>query len=421
MRAHAARLPLVLAVMTATLIHAHSALAFSDVPSGYWDQTAISYVATSHDWMRDFGTGQFRPKDKETRSLLARALVRAWTPSEATHTDITFADLPKTDPFYRYATIAVKHGWITKYSGNRWAGGCLVPRSLADQALTLAMGLTSQIRGLAGIHQSGGRRYVVGSRFPHMQLAASLGLHYNHGTESLDLQPATTMPRDEVAYSLYMSKVVPSWEITNSARLSAITLPSLPAGTTPERLTQYALDQVGYPYIWAGEWNTVSPSGYCCGFQPQGGFDCSGFMWWILKKSEDGYNSAQFRSYIGWSLHQRTSSTMAQLTPVKLSYGDLWIGNLMFFSSNGGNTWQDVDHVGMYVGNDWMIHSTGGGPQLEWVGGGWYHDHFVYGRGLTSSGPSSLSGQANAAQATNDQGGDPEVDDGRAVAVDTAD
>ena len=41
-------------------------------------------------------------------------------------------------------------------------------------------------------------------------------------------------------------------------------------------------------------------------------------------------------------------------------------------SSTGGTRWQDVSHVGVYLGNGWMMHSTRGGPQLQWVGGGYY-------------------------------------------------
>jgi hypothetical protein len=60
----------------------------------------------------------------------------------------------------------------------------------------------------------------------------------------------------------------------------------------------------------------------------------------------------------------------------------------MFFAGNGGNGWDDVDHVGIYLGENWMIHSTGGGPQLEWVADGWYYDNFVWGRQLSlSAGP----------------------------------
>ncbi|MGH2555426.1 MAG: hypothetical protein ACRDHO_06885, partial [Actinomycetota bacterium] len=52
---------------------------------------------------------------------------------------------------------------------------------------------------------------------------------------------------------------------------------------------------------------------------------------------------------------------------------------------------------GVYVGNHWMIHSTGStaGPVLQWVGDGWYHDKFVYGRRIIGvppqQGPASMS------------------------------
>ena len=141
---------------------------------------------------------------------------------------------------------------------------------------------------------------------------------------------------------------------------------------------------MGFPYIWAGEWNAKSPAGYCCGYQPQGGFDCSGFAWWVLKRNEDGYNAAQFRSYGGWSLHERSSSQIAAATKTKLTWAQLGPGIVMLFSANGGRRPQDVTHVGIYLGNGWMMHSTGGGPQLQWVGDGYYRDHFVWGRRLAS-------------------------------------
>ena len=92
------------------------------------------------------------------------------------------------------------------------------------------------------------------------------------------------------------------------------------------------------------------------------------------------------RPYPGWSVHQRSSSDMAANTPVQIAYDDLSIGNLMFFASKGGHNPSDVDHVGIYIGNDWMMHSTDDGPQLQYVGTGWYHDHFLWGRGLRFNG-----------------------------------
>jgi len=167
----------------------------------------------------------------------------------------------------------------------------------------------------------------------------------------------------------------------------------LPVLTNAMRhVVHFGLRYIGYPYIYAGEWNKASPSGYCCGYQPQGGFDCSGFTWWVMKKYEDGYNSAQFRSYAGWSIHQRSSSTMAQYTTTKIAFAYLHIGDLMFFSSNGGKTYSDVNHVGIYIGNGWMVHSSSSvdGVVLEWVGTPdsnsssptYYFTNFVWGRRL---------------------------------------
>jgi cell wall-associated NlpC family hydrolase len=70
------------------------------------------------------------------------------------------------------------------------------------------------------------------------------------------------------------------------------------------------------------------------------------------------------------------------MTSKHLTWSQLKPGNLMFQASNGGNSWSDVDHVALWLGNGWIIHSTDGGPQLEWAGDGWYKDNFVYGRGL---------------------------------------
>jgi cell wall-associated NlpC family hydrolase len=149
-----------------------------------------------------------------------------------------------------------------------------------------------------------------------------------------------------------------------------------------QQLTTFAFKFVGYPYVWAGEWKSVTPPGYCCGYQPIGGFDCSGFSWWVLKKNEGGYNAAQFRPYPGWSLPQRSSYEIAEFTKTKLTYAQLRPGNLVLTASDGGKRWQDVDHVGIYLGSGWMIHSTGDGPQLQWIGDGYYRDHFVWGRAL---------------------------------------
>jgi cell wall-associated NlpC family hydrolase len=398
---------LVVAVAAAVLIPAQSALAFSDVPTSYWDYTAIQYVANSNAWMADFGTSTFKPKTLEMRKYLARSLVKMYAPGEADDTGITFADIPKSDYWYHWANIASKHGWMPKYDSGKWLPDGSARESVFDRALVMAMGIKDPATGLANIHQDDGDRYTVSDVFPYLVIARALDLHYNHSTESEDIVSTDYIPRDEVAYSLWKADNVASWQISDLSRFDDISLPALDPSSSPtvaqkQALTQYALTQVGYPYIWAGEWHSVTPSGYCCGYQPKGGFDCSGFAWWTLKKNEDGYNAAQFHSpYAGWTVHERSSALMAEYTKAPISFAGLKIGDLMFFASNGGKTWQDVDHVGIYLGNSWMIHSTGisDGPVLEWVADGWYHDHFVFGRRLIGAGSSPSHGTEDIATA----------------------
>jgi hypothetical protein len=399
MRSFLGRSVLVAVMAAAALIPAQAAFAYTDVPSNYWDYAAIKYVSIDRTYMRDYGATRFRPTTVEKRNFMARTLVEMYAPDEPTDPGITFSDLATTNTFYPYANVAVKLGWIKRAPGGTWDGAGPVVKNVMDQAIVLALGLKEQANGLQHIHQDDGDRYRVAGRFSYMAIGASLGLHYNHTDESMDLGATTAMRRDEVAYTFWIARTAPSWKISSLDRFTDISLPALDettaAGSVQQEFTQFALREVGYPYIWGGEWNSESPSGYCCGYQPQGGMDCSGFMWFVLKKYEDGYNAAQFRAYPGWSIHDRTSSTMAEHAPVRIKFADLKIGNLMFFASDGGKTWQDVDHVGLYLGNNWMVHSTSGGPQLAWVGDGWYYDNFVWGRGLrTSSSAPAVTSEA---------------------------
>jgi NlpC/P60 family len=396
------RLPLrallALAVGAAVVLPAQQALAFTDVPSSYWDYTQITYATP---WMSDYGSSQFKPTTDETRSYGCRTLVQMFDPTEPIDPKITFPDLPSTDPMYKYANVCVKLKWFDTYSGGKWAGGNSIPRSAFDVAIVDALGtLGPAVSGLKAIHEDDGSTpYSLGSRWPYLQLATYLGLHYDHSDDVSDLQIATHMHRDEVAYSVWAAKNLASYDVSNANSLfDNVSLPTLDQSIAGQKnqylITSYALSQVGFPYIWGGEWNAKSPAGYCCGSQAEGGYDCSGFAWWVLKKNEDGYDAAQFHTYKGWSLHERVSSDMAANTPVHLTISQLNIGNIMFFASDGGHTSGDVDHVGIFIGNGWMVHSTTGGPQLETISSGWYHDHFVWGRALTSS-SRSATGKVN--------------------------
>ena len=387
------RLVLPFVVLVSLLLPAQAALAFSDVPSGYWDYSAIQYSASSHDWMADFTNGTFHPRVSMHRKWLARALVRAYAPGQTVDPNITFPDLPKSDPYFAFANVAVHNGWLVKGAGGAFLPDDPVRTSTFDRSLILAMGLGHAATGLAHIHEAtDGYAYTVPSLFPYLELAHVLELHYNHpsGSESMELEPSGWITRDEVAYSLWKAKTLPTWQRDGADRFDDIALPNHanpddPTQALRRQVTAFAIRSVGYPYVYGGEWNTASPAGYCCGAQVKGGFDCSGFAWWLLKKAgEGGYDNETIRGYAGWSLAQRTSYDMAHATTTKITFSTLRTGDLMLFSDGGGTSWTDADHVGVYLGNGWMVHSTGSnaGVAIEWAGDGWWHDHFLWGRRL---------------------------------------
>ena len=380
------RLCLIIGVVGGTLLPAYAAPAgFSDVPTTYWDYTAIQYVGLTNPWMQDYGTSVFKPTTGETRGLLASALVKAYAPDEPIDPSITFPDLPTSDPLYPFANVSVKLGWIARFANGNFGPVNPVPTWLLDKSLLLADGgFAPALAGLSNLEEGDGDPYVIDANWPYVMLGHWLGFHYNHTDESEDIGESTNLARDEVAYSLWIATLLSSWQVDNAnSTYATITLPAL--GSTVQYkhdLTQEGFDQVGFPYLYGGEWNKASPSGYCCGSQPQGGFDCSGFAWWVMKKYESSYNAAKYRTYAGWSLIQRSSSDMAKSTGTHITFSNLKVGDLMFFASNGGGSWSDVDHVGVFIGLNWMVHSTGStdGPVLEWVADGWYYDNFVYGR-----------------------------------------
>jgi NlpC/P60 family/S-layer homology domain len=396
-----------IAAALVALMPAQAAFAFDDVPGSYWDNTAIQYVAATHTWMQDYGTKTFQPTINELRKYLARTLVEIYAPNEKPDGNIKIKDVPPTDPFWPYINVAVKLSWMPLYrSGNFAPTGSEVVGDF-DHAVVLALGLSGAVTGLQNIHMANGTKYPMTPSFPYLELGRVLQLHYNHSDESADIEGTQLITRDEVAYSIWWAKSQMTWQLTHAQQwYTSIVLPTLdpknPDQSAQQLVTAYAFKEVGYPYIYAGEWNAVSPPGYCCGYQPKGGFDCSGFAWWVMKQNESGYNAAQYRTYAGWSLPQRSSSQMAEYTDQPIAFADLLPGDLMFFASDGGKTWQDVNHVGIFLGNGWFIHSSSSndGPLLDRtdsVQGHYYYNTFVFGRRLIGGSGHQVIGSGDTA------------------------
>lgn len=360
---------------------------FADVPSGYWATSAIAYVAQDRNWMRDYGADEFRPGSRLLRRHLARAVVRAFAPGEEVDPAIAFSDLPAENYWYRYANVAVKKGWMRSSDGAFVSGGTVTKIDL-DRALVRALGLHDEIRGLDRIQTSDGARLARPMGFSSLVLAEELRLHYNHGTsaERRELLPRSEVLRADAAYALREAALAAgTWRVASLERYRSVVLPVMTAAR--RRATEFALRYAGYPYVYAGEWYRPTPDGYCCGTQAQGGFDCSGYAWWVLRAPGGGWDNTSIRGYTGWALPDRASRYMAKNAPKRLAVADTRAMDLLFYDTDGAGTgWESVDHVGLSLGGGWMIHSSGGrgGVVIDWIGDGWWAERFVWGRRVIS-------------------------------------
>ena len=369
------------AMLAAPVPAATNGIAWSDVPKNYWDRSAIDYVGATNDWMRDYhalddGTYPFKPDKLESRERFARAAVRAFAADRQPDPSLHFPDLPDDDRFYRFANVAVSLGWMEVDDHGNFRPGSPVTTRVVHRAMAYALGMRSIAHHLQHLEMADGTPLDVPSGFGTLLLGMRLGLRYNHSDESMDVGPDARLPRSEVAWSLYRAATEPSWEASSLAPYGTMVLPNLSAEA--REVVEFGFRYVGYPYVWGGEWYRPTPAGYCCGAQPVGGFDCSGFSWWVLRQASSAWDPVPPRRYQGWSLPQRTSADMAS-AGTHIGFQKLRPGDLMFYDGDSDGT---VDHVDVYIGNGWSMDSGGsvGGVSIVQVDDGWYRDHFVHGR-----------------------------------------
>jgi len=99
-----------------------------------------------------------------------------------------------------------------------------------------------------------------------------------------------------------------------------------------------------------------------------------------MKRPEAGYDNTKVRGYRGWSLPQRSSSTMAAVGN-SVNFENASPGDLMFYASGSV-----VDHVDLLIGKGWALDSSsgyGGVSIVSLANGSWYRDHFRHARDIT--------------------------------------
>lgn len=106
---------------------------------------------------------------------------------------------------------------------------------------------------------------------------------------------------------------------------------------------------LGYPYVWGGA-------------SPSTSFDCSGFVSWVINNCGNGWN-------VGRQTADGLRSCCAYVSPSEAKPGDL-----IFFQ--GTYNTSGASHVGIYVGNNMMIH-CGSPIQYTSIASSYWQEHFM--------------------------------------------
>jgi cell wall-associated NlpC family hydrolase len=253
-----------------------------------------------------------------------------------------------------------------------------------DARLVRSLGLADSARALTDSARAAG--LSPPSRFGTEALARLLGLRTNHpaALDRLELSPGEPATHAEAAFSAARVMRLAEWSPLPTQDLAAtFTLPPLSAWQ--RRILATAVRFIGYPYVWGGESEfRTSPFGR----QAHGGFDCSGFVWRVYK-----LQAYPGEGTLGSTLSGRTTYAMSGEVPrsKRIALADLQPADVIFFGAKGpSSTPARVDHMGIYLGGGWFIHSSSYGVAVTTLSG-WYAQRFAWARrplaeaGLVSS------------------------------------
>lgn len=263
--------------------------------------------------------------------------------------------------------------------GHAGAGEGKVTAAEVDEALVSALGYSELARTLGSLASPDGWAPELPPHFGSEIVARALGLRYNRpaSEERRDAAFYEPMLQADIAYAVWRALEGPKTSAAD--QLSQLSLADYDEAR--RQVIAFALQQAGLPYVWAGEWGAPTPEGYPYGPQDQGGFDCSGFIWYVLKERSEGFDPPG-RPYQGYALAERSARDMAAAGK-RVRFGRLQPADLVFFAPDGrDSTAEAVYHAGLYLGNGWMVHSSGSGAgvNLSYIADGFWRSQFAWGR-----------------------------------------
>jgi cell wall-associated NlpC family hydrolase len=248
-----------------------------------------------------------------------------------------------------------------------------VTMAALDARLVAVLGLTDSAKLFTQSARTAG--IAPPSRFGTEAVARLLGLRTNHpaALDSLELSPGQPATHAEAAYSAARMLKLGERDAQSVQELAAsFVLPALTPWQT--KVLKTAVRFIGYPYVWGGESEfPESPFGP----QVHGGFDCSGFVWRVYKVEQyaDGGSLPDM-------LQGRTTYAMSGEVPAakRVPLAKLQPADVIFFGAKGPRSKAaQVDHMGVYLGNGWFIHSSEYGVAVTTLSG-WYQKRFAWGR-----------------------------------------
>ena len=245
-----------------------------------------------------------------------------------------------------------------------------------DARLVASLGLTGAASEFAKGARAAGLK--VPSRFGTEVVARLLGLRLNHPADedSIELRWNDPATRAEAAYS---AAQILGFGIAGGTQVMAVqaladsfSLPQLSSWQT--RILTVAVSKIGMPYIWGG---TSDGPEAPFGVHSRGGYDCSGFVWRVYK-----LQSYPDEGDLASVLRGRTTFVMSGEVPrsQRIGFADLQPGDVLFFGAAGPRSQPaQVDHMAIYMGNNWFIQSSDRGVAVTTLTG-WYKRTFAWAR-----------------------------------------